>query len=593
MTRMRVLIVTDDANMGGTYRVAEQLVFGLREYFDVQFACSCNAKNAASRSAMAEAGAAVLDYGASERNLQRSAFAFRDAARLVETVEPAVLLLVESAEIWSLLALKKVAELRGIPYVTAINLLSADCLSRFGELRERSIDALRAAQAIIFVSNASRRRFEALLPEVGRPLHVVSNSCPDKFFAPVDRDARMAARQRLGLCDDDLVFFTAARIEPRKGQPLCLEALARLRDREGLNGIRFVFAGGGAQGDIDEFRRAIEAKGLSGNVSYLGPRNDVPSLLEASDVFVLASYAEGMPLSIIEAMAKGRPVIATEVDGIPEQLDRLSGILVPSPSKGETACIEAIADAMAFLRREARARLDMGRCAKLRALQLFSENRMIFEYARILSEVVASATPRENASSFRRSKRRPFALVDLLRGLDDARDVARRRDIARDWRRGLAPGSAIEFSDPLQCWLHAGDGWSQAESDGVWSDGATSTLELGLRRPVGRLRIVFDLRPFVPPGHRQETDVLVNGVKVDAWVFDAYLREERVVDLRTSDIGRGETLEIRFVHKSAASPHAFGLSADSRELAIFLYEIKIERIPFMESARANLELRLR
>lgn len=594
MTRTRLLIVTDDANMGGTYRVAEQLVSGLGEFFDVRFACSHNARNASSRAAIAEAGTPVIEYEASEHKPQHSAFAFRDAARFLDAADPDVLLLVEGAEIWSLLALKKVAELRGVPYVTAINLLSGDCLSRFAELRERSIEALRAARAIIFVSNASKRRFEASLPSVDRPLHVIANSCPDRFFTPADADARRATRKALGIGDDEIVFLSAARIEPRKGQLLCLEALARLRDRKAVPGVRFLFAGGGAHGNVVEFRRAIEARGLSDDVLFLGARGDVPQLLDACDVFVLASYAEGMPLSIIEAMAKGRPVIATSVDGVPEQLDRVCGILAPSPSAGEKACVEAIADAMTVMSRDARLCLDMGRCAKLRALRLFSEDRMILEYERVLS-VVAGTAPRKSMSLFRLAKR-PLELSSLLGGLEDSRGVEREPEIAENWRLGLAPGSAIDFSDPLQCWDSAGQGWSSAEADGVWSDGAVSTLALRMRKKVTGLRIVFELTPFVPPGHRQETDVLVDGTKVDSWTFDAHVREERVVDIRASVVGRRKALEIRFIHRNPTSPHAAGLSDDSRELGIFLHEIRIERIPDRAFARApfaNFELRLR
>lgn len=595
MTKTRLLIVTDDANMGGTYRVAERLVGGLSESFDVQFACACNAKNAASRTAMTSAGTPIIDYQASERNLQRSAFAFRDAARLLDAADPDVLLLVEGAEIWSLLALKKIAELRAIPYVTAINLLSADCMTRFPELRARSVEALRAAAAIVFVSNASRLRFETVLPNIDRAKHVVTNSCPESFFAPAEADARAVTRKALGIGDDELVCLGAARVERRKGQILCLEALEKLRDRGQLSGVRLLFAGGGATGDADDLRRAIQQRGLSDNVLFLGPRDDVPRLLEACDVFVLASYAEGMPLSIIEAMARGRPVIATNVDGIPEQIDRASGILVPSPSEGEAACVESIADAMAFMRQNPRARLDMGRCARLRARHLFSEDRMIREYERILSGVAASAAPKTRISShgslFRRSTGRRLALGALLGGLEGSpgvgREPARAKERMANWRLGLTPGSVIDFSDPVQCWDYAGKGWSPAEPDGVWSDGAFSTLELGLRRRFKRSRLIFDLTPFVPTGHRQETDVLVNGVKADSWVFDAHVRETRIIDIRANDVGGGKSLNIQFIHRTAASPHAFGSSDDSRELAIFLHEIRIERIPLMESARAS------
>ena len=115
MKKSRLLIVTDDANMGGTYRVAEQLAKGLVKFFDVQFACTFNAKNAASCIAIATAGSRIYDYQVSERNLERSAFAVVEAEEILDKTFPDMLLLVEGAEIWSLLALKQVAKRRAIP----------------------------------------------------------------------------------------------------------------------------------------------------------------------------------------------------------------------------------------------------------------------------------------------------------------------------------------------------------------------------------------------------------------------------------------------------------------------------------------------
>ena len=127
----------------------------------MRFACAFNAKNAAPCIAIATAGARIHDYQVSERNLERSTFAVPEAEEILDRTDPDMLLLVKGAEIWSLLALKQVAKRRAIPYVTVVNLLSADCLERFTRLREPAIEAMQGAHAIIFVSNASKRAFEA------------------------------------------------------------------------------------------------------------------------------------------------------------------------------------------------------------------------------------------------------------------------------------------------------------------------------------------------------------------------------------------------------------------------------------------------
>jgi len=587
MKKSRLLIVTDDANMGGTYRVAEQLAKGLVKFFDVQFACTFNAKNAASCIAIATAGSRIHDYQVSERNLERSAFAVVEAEEILDKTFPDMLLLVEGAEIWSLLALKQVAKRRAIPYVTVVNLLSADCLERFTQLREPAIEAMQGAHAIIFVSNASKRSFEALLPQICSPRFAIANSCPDKFFLATGEGVRAAVRKALGIGDNELVFLTAARIEPRKGQILCLEALERIRDRDNISGIRLLLVGGGKSGHAHDLRKAIEKKELSDNVLYLGPRDDIPNLLEACDVFVLTSYAEGMPLSIIEAMAKARPVIATSVDGIREQIDDSSGIFVPSPSNSEAACVDAIADAMTFMRDNSTARVAMGKCARSRATRLFSEDRMIREYADILSDLaLARRNAQRNASWFRRFslQEKTSRISSICSRVGDfgqamaARLAVVRRKYSVDKKSNfeLEPGSVIDFSDPIQCWNHARGGWSQTESEGVWSDGTVSIIELRMRQRMKRLKIVFDLTPFVPPGYRQRTDVVVNGRHICSWDFGVHERETRAIDVSMSRAKDKRLAEIQLIHRTSTQPRAFNMGDDSREIAVFLHKIRVE-----------------
>ena len=77
-------------------------------------------------------------------------------------------------------------------------------------------------------------------------------------------------------------------------------------------------------------RQLAESLGLADAVHFLGQRRDVPDLLNAMDVFVLPSYSEGVSLALLEAMAAGRPVIATAVGGLPEVVtDGDTGLLIP------------------------------------------------------------------------------------------------------------------------------------------------------------------------------------------------------------------------------------------------------------------------
>ena len=209
MKKLRLLIVTDDANMGGTYKVAERMVFGLRGTFDAQFACLFNAGNEASRAAIAATGVKVHDYQVTEGQLHRSTFATDEAEDLLEATNPELILLFDGAEIWSHLALKDAAKNRAIPYVMVINLLCEDCPDRFTDLRERGLDAIRAAHLVIFVSEAIKRRFEKLFPDVEQRLLAIPNGISSEFFVPQDfrrersfPEVAEYCRDRNGLPDD-------------------------------------------------------------------------------------------------------------------------------------------------------------------------------------------------------------------------------------------------------------------------------------------------------------------------------------------------------------------------------------------------------
>ena len=118
------------------------------------------------------------------------------------------------------------------------------------------------------------------------------------------------------------VILTAARLEEQKGHRFLLEAAGAVPEAV------FLLAGEGAERTDLEAR--AQALGLSERVRFLGYRQDIPALLAACDLFVLPSLYEGLPLSVLEAMAAGKPVIATDIGGTREAIDHDgTGLLVP------------------------------------------------------------------------------------------------------------------------------------------------------------------------------------------------------------------------------------------------------------------------
>jgi glycosyltransferase involved in cell wall biosynthesis len=127
-------------------------------------------------------------------------------------------------------------------------------------------------------------------------------------------------REALGVPAEAKLIVHAARFTPPKGQPVTLRAVAGLRER--LGDVRVLFAGAGPE---EEKVRAQAAELGAEWATFLGSRDDVPALLRAADLAVLPSAAEALPMSLLEAMALGVPVVATDVGDVRWLLDVTGG----------------------------------------------------------------------------------------------------------------------------------------------------------------------------------------------------------------------------------------------------------------------------
>jgi glycosyltransferase involved in cell wall biosynthesis len=175
---------------------------------------------------------------------------------------------------------------------------------------------LLVASAVIAVSNSLAGHVRAL-GFSGRKVSVVPNGVPCR--AP--RSVRPAGWR-------EWTLGTVALFRPRKGVEILLEALAKLRS-QGLP-VRLRAVGGFETSDYeDQVKRLVDELGLADAVDWTGFRHDVDRELERIDLFVLPSlFGEGLPMVVLEAMAAGVPVVATQVEGIPEAIrDGQDGVL--------------------------------------------------------------------------------------------------------------------------------------------------------------------------------------------------------------------------------------------------------------------------
>ncbi|MHC1562408.1 glycosyltransferase [Actinomycetospora sp. C-140] len=174
---------------------------------------------------------------------------------------------------------------------------------------------------------------------------------------------RAEVRAELGFADDDVVAVIVARITPIKGHDLLLRALARLAPDHPRLKVLVV-----GEGPLAEERAALaEELGVADRVVFTGLRRDVPRLLAGADLGVLPSKHEGVPMSVIEQMAAGLPVVASAVGGLPDIIgDGTEGYLLPAGD------LDALTRRLGELAGDDELRQSFGKAARSRAERDFS-----------------------------------------------------------------------------------------------------------------------------------------------------------------------------------------------------------------------------
>jgi glycosyltransferase involved in cell wall biosynthesis len=177
---------------------------------------------------------------------------------------------------------------------------------------------------LVFVSNFTKRQFLKIanLPE--EKTSIIYNGIDiDEYQKPIDKNKK---KGEIGIKEDEFVIGNIANLYPVKGQIYLLRAAKKVLKE--IPNTKFLIIG---RGELEnELKREAQNLGIVSYVKFLGFREDVKELYKIMDVFVLSSLTEGLPLSLIEAMASKVPVVATDVGGIPEVIDDgVNGLLVP------------------------------------------------------------------------------------------------------------------------------------------------------------------------------------------------------------------------------------------------------------------------
>jgi glycosyltransferase involved in cell wall biosynthesis len=194
--------------------------------------------------------------------------------------------------------------------------------------------------------------------------------------------ARLRAELKLPIAPDAPVVGIVARIVMEKGFRELARAFATVRER--IPAARLVIVGEGPE--EAELNAEIATHGIGDAVVLLGNRLDVPDLLRAFDLFVLPSYREGMPVALLEAMASGLPVVATDVRGSREVVDSgRNGIMVPLGD------VPALADALVEVLADPAKARQMGAEGHADVMRLYGEDVVLDAHLRLYEELAAGA----------------------------------------------------------------------------------------------------------------------------------------------------------------------------------------------------------
>ncbi len=205
-----------------------------------------------------------------------------------------------------------------------------------------------------------------------RRLHIAANATavgngrdPARFRP--DPDSRARIRADFGTPQSAVVVCVVSRLVRHKGHPELLAAMLAVPNSElWVVGERLVSDRG------EDLDKLFKASALGPRLRRLGYREDIPALLAAADIFALPSHFEGLPMSVIEAMLVGLPVVASNIRGPREQVVHgETGLLVPP------ATVAPLAEALCRLAADPALRARMGQAGRRRAVELYDEARVV------------------------------------------------------------------------------------------------------------------------------------------------------------------------------------------------------------------------
>lgn len=201
----------------------------------------------------------------------------------------------------------------------------------------------------------------------------------ERFNITVDISDEKAG---LGIPDSAKVIGAVGRLVEQKGHKYLIEAFKIIEDQ--FSNVRLMIVG---DGPLEyTLKEQVKDLGLEGKVIFAGQREDIPYLLAAMDIFVLPSITEGLPLVLLEAMAAGKPVIASRISGIPEVIeDGVDGVLV------EPANADVLASAIKNLLSDSSRSVRMAALANNKVNDKYTAKNMLKRYQALYERILSDS----------------------------------------------------------------------------------------------------------------------------------------------------------------------------------------------------------
>jgi len=241
---------------------------------------------------------------------------------------------------------------------------------------------LKKVDAVIGISPGVCDYFRNELRVPEKKIKMIVNGVDIKRFELKDFNQYLY-REKLGFMRDDFLVGMFGNFRPEKNHKILIQAFAIIKNK-GKKNIQLLLCGSGpTENEAKELAASLD---VGQNVKFMGTRLDIPELMNILDVYCLPSIFEGLPISILEAMASAKPVVATNVSGNNEVvLHRKTGILTAPNSSEELArgIVELMDDVVL--------RQELGKGGYERVKE-FTFNTMIEKYERLFNEMFEAET---------------------------------------------------------------------------------------------------------------------------------------------------------------------------------------------------------